>query len=96
MAPPGRDDPGSSAHTVPRQALAYELPPPPPRRAVSLRVRSRDRHRNATGPDLPFIGRLSLRCDFPEPVIHGIVQHGQAGQNQRANEGDSLMRFRGR
>ena len=45
---------GSAAHTVPRPALACRLPPPPSRRAVCLRVLSRDQLRNATGPLLPF------------------------------------------
>lgn len=63
--PRGRDDPGSSAHTVPRLALAYRLLPSPSRRAVSLRVLSRDQLMNATGPKPTYIETASAGPRLP-------------------------------
>lgn len=46
MAHPGHDDAGSSAHTVPRQALASRLHSPRARRTGRIRVLSRDQLMN--------------------------------------------------
>ena len=51
MAHPGHDDAGTSAHTVPRQALASRLHSPRARRAGRIRVLSRDQLMNRPEAD---------------------------------------------